>query len=193
MNRQEVEKLADAGVFRGQVLNGELLETHSSWIILSGKNAFKIKKPVKYSFLDFSTLEFRKAACLRELSLNQRFTDIYLSVIPISLIDGDWELDQRGGAVVDYAVWMKRLAGYKQMDRLLERQKVQPPDIRALAQTVASFHQHAEVVKEPFDLETAEQTFRDLLSIELFVSENLGSEYQMVLLQSTEWKLMLGN
>lgn len=187
MNRQEVEKLAEAGVFRGEILNGELLETHSSWIILSGKNALKIKKPVKYSFLDFSTLEYRKEACLRELSLNQRFSDIYLSVIPISLIDGHWELDRSGGAVVDYAVWMKRMAAHKQMDRLLERKKVKPQDILALARTVGSFHQKAEVVKEPFDLETSEQTFRDLLSIELFVSENLGREYQKVLLRSTEW------
>lgn len=187
MNRQGVEKLAEAGVFRGQVLNGELLETHSSWIILSGKNAFKIKKPVKYSFLDFSTLEYRKEACLRELSLNQRFSDIYLSVIPISLIDGYWELDRSGGAVVDYAVWMKRMAAHKQMDRRLEGQKVKPRDILALARTVAAFHQSAVVVKEPFDLKTAEQTFRDLLSIELFVSENLGSEYQRVLLRSIEW------
>lgn len=187
MNRKEVEKLADAGIFRGQRLNGELLETHTSWIILSGRNAFKIKKPVTFSFLDFSTLELRKEFCLRELSLNRRFSDIYLSVLPISFLDGCWELDHSGAPIIEYAVWMKRMDSNKQMDRMLEKQNVHPQAIRSLARTISSFHRRAEVVKEPFDQEKAAQTFRDLLSIELFVSENLESEFRMVPSRAVQW------
>ena len=57
----------------------ELVQTHISWVLLVGEFAYKIKKPLKLSFLDFSTLPLRHAACLEELRLNRRFApDIYL-------------------------------------------------------------------------------------------------------------------
>lgn len=186
MNRQEVENLAGAGGFQGRALNGELQETHSAWIILSGRNAFKIKKPVKFSFLDYSTPALRKEACHRELSLNGRFSDIYLAVVPVCFDCGRWELDGKGPAM-DYAVWMKRMAFHKQMDRMLEHRAVEQRSIRALARTVSSFHNLAEVVRDPFELGSAKETFRDLLSVELFLGDNLESRYHKIPARSVEW------
>ncbi len=60
----------------------ELVETHISWVLLTGTYAYKIKKPVNLGFLDFSTLEKRRFYCEEELRLNRRFAPAYLDVIP---------------------------------------------------------------------------------------------------------------
>ena len=86
----------------------ELLETHISWVILTGDFAYKIKKPVDFGFLDFSTLEKRRHFCEEELRLNRRFAaKLYLEVVSITgsedqpRIDGD-------GEVLEYAVKMRQ-------------------------------------------------------------------------------------
>ena len=62
-----------------------LLETHISWVLLTGRFAYKLKKPVALGFLDFSTLEARRAACEEELRLNRRTApDLYLEVVPVT-------------------------------------------------------------------------------------------------------------
>ena len=63
----------------------QLRETHISWVILAGNYAYKIKKPVDFGFLDFSSLERRRHFCERELELNSRFApELYLAVVPIT-------------------------------------------------------------------------------------------------------------
>ena len=63
----------------------EVRETHISWVLLTGRFAYKIKKPVHLAFLDFSTLESRRRYCAEELRLNRRFApDLYLAVVPIT-------------------------------------------------------------------------------------------------------------
>ena len=62
----------------------ELLETHISWVILTGDLVYKIKKPVRFEFVDYSTLESRRRNCLKEVELNQRFApELYLGVVPV--------------------------------------------------------------------------------------------------------------
>ena len=85
-----------------------LVETHISWVILTGTYAYKIKKAVDFGFLDFSTLAKRHFYCLEELRLNRRFApDLYLDVIPLT---GDLHAPQLrgGGRVVEYAVRMRQ-------------------------------------------------------------------------------------
>ncbi len=76
MTHEQINSLLLEGDFPEVSAERELIETHISWVLLYDRFVYKIKKPIKYSFLDFSTLEKRKKYCLREIELNKRFTDI---------------------------------------------------------------------------------------------------------------------
>ncbi len=104
-------------------------ETHISCVILAGDYAYKLKKPVKTPFLDYSSLELRKNACEEELRLGKRYAnDLYLNVVPIVLeseqrvVDGD-------GPIVDYAVQMRRFADDSLFSRQLEAGSIADTDI----------------------------------------------------------------
>jgi len=86
----------------------EVIETHISWVFLAGDFAYKIKKPIKYGFLDYTSLELRKRFCEAELRLNQRFAkDLYLGVFAIVNDHGQLRID--GSAEpIEYAIKMKR-------------------------------------------------------------------------------------
>ncbi|MGB4544806.1 MAG: hypothetical protein WBI25_09540, partial [Smithellaceae bacterium] len=88
----------------------ELLQTHISWVFIAGDEVYKIKKPVDFGFLDFTTLEKRKFYCDEELRLNRRLApSIYLDVVAITVgQDGRAGLGG-GGEIVEYAVHMKKL------------------------------------------------------------------------------------
>ncbi|WP_114750076.1 phosphotransferase [Pleomorphovibrio marinus] len=187
MEKGEVEKLAQSGVFEDRTLNGELIETHISWIILSGTDVFKLKKPVKLSFLDFSTLALRKKYCLREIKLNSRYSDIYLSVLPIRLVEDGWAIGDSKGEIKDYVVRMKRLPSESRMDYLLEQQKVSESDIRLLALEVAQFHHEAEQITTSFILSKAKNTFNDLQSVQELVKQHLEPDFQRIIPESIKW------
>jgi uncharacterized protein len=174
MKETEVLELAHKGTFGGIPLNGKLEETHISWVILTEKYAFKIKKPLKQSFLDYSNLELRKLNCERELELNSRYSPIYLSVVPVRNEDGKWSLGGERGKVVDYAVQMKRLVSHKKMDIMLRKNLVSSEQVEALAHVVAEFHQKAEIIQTPFDLQEAKQLFNDLRSVTEYLGEEFG-------------------
>ena len=94
------------GVFDHPTKNIELIETHISWVILTGDFAYKIKKPVDFGFLDFSTLEKRHQCCKQELQLNSRLApDIYLDVITITGTSEEPRISG-SGKVFEYAVKM---------------------------------------------------------------------------------------
>lgn len=123
----------------------ELVETHISWVLLAGDYAYKIKKPVDLGFLDFSTLDKRRACCEEELRLNRRLVpELYLAVIPITATPADPQLDGRG-APIEYAVKMRRFAREQELDRLAARGALGPAHIDDLLATLADFHQRIEV------------------------------------------------
>ncbi len=123
------------------------IETHISHVFLAGDFAFKLKKPVKFSFLDFSTLKKRKFYCEREVELNKRLSpEIYLGVDFIG--DPDELLSFNTGNPVEYLVRMKRLSQEKKMDVLLENNAVSDKDIEELAVKISDFHSKAGVVKD---------------------------------------------
>jgi aminoglycoside phosphotransferase family enzyme len=136
MNEREIHELAKKGVYKGRRLCAQLEETHISWILLTDTLAFKIKKPVKLSFLDFSELSTRKALCEKELDLNKRFSPIYLKVLPVTSHENGFEIGGIFGKPVDYAVMMERLSGEKRMDHLLSKGKVGSNEIIALAEKI---------------------------------------------------------
>src|SRR5688572_33275475 len=106
MTEAEVRSVARSGCYFKYPIHGHIEETHISWVILTKKYAFKIKKPVKLSFLDFSTLRRRKTYCHKELQLNRRFSPIYLNVSPILRNDGMLMIGPGKGKIIEYTVVM---------------------------------------------------------------------------------------
>ena len=187
MNEKQIKKLAEEGFFSSEPIDGTLEETHISWVILGKKLVFKIKKPVKLSFLDFSTLARRKQFCERELCLNKRFSSIYLSVVPVRNSGRSWTIGEGDGKIVDYAVMMKRLNPARRMDKLLVKSRIPESSIMLLANDIASFHIHAEVIRSPFNFGDAIATYNDILSICTFVGDNLGANFVRIIEKSIEW------
>lgn len=118
----------------------ELVETHISWVLLAGTDAWKIKKPVDFGFLDFSTVEKRRFCCEEELRLNRRLApQLYLEVVPITL-DGSQPRLGGSGPVLDWAVHMRRFAATEQLDAMLAAGRLEPCHIDAAALCIAAFH-----------------------------------------------------
>ncbi len=121
-------------------LRPEVLETHISWVLLAGAFAYKLKKPVKLPFVDFSTLAARRHYCAEELRLNRRFApQLYLDVVPITGSVDAPELGGRGPAF-EYAVRMRRFAQTALFDHLLAQGALRAEHIDRLAARIAAFH-----------------------------------------------------
>ena len=132
--------LADPAVWGGGCTRVQRLETHISHVLLTGRYAYKIKKPVALGFLDFSTLAARKRFCEEELRLNRRLApSLYLDVVAIAgtpeapVVGG-------GGPALEYAVKMREFPQEALASRLLARGRIAPERIDALAAAVAAFH-----------------------------------------------------
>jgi len=118
----------------------QLLETHISWVILTGHFAYKIKKPVNLGFLDFSSLAKRQHYCEEELRLNRRLAaDIYVDVIPIHGTHAEPHF-RPDSEIIDYAVKMRQFPQAAQLDRLLYADALPTRYLDAIADSVAQFH-----------------------------------------------------
>jgi aminoglycoside phosphotransferase family enzyme/predicted kinase len=123
----------------------ELVQTHISWVLLAGDFAYKIKKPVKLPFLDFSTLAQRLHYCADELRLNSRIApELYLGVVGIFNTPKDPRWDG-AGAPIEYAVKMRRFDESGRLDRVCARGELQPEHLTELAHTLTAFHERAAV------------------------------------------------
>ena len=128
--------------FLKEKLSAHLLQTHTSWVLITDKVVYKIKKPVNFGFLDYSTLEKRYENAQKEVLLNRRMCSIvYLGVVPISQVDGDYRIEDDTN-VVEYAVKMLRIPEDRLLSNLLGR--IEEKEIRALARHVYDFHKRAE-------------------------------------------------
>ncbi len=139
-----VAALRAPGRYPHPVEQVELLETHISWVLLTGRYAYKLKKPLALGFLDFSTLEARRRACEDELRLNRRTApELYLEVVPVTgtpdepLIGGE-------GPAIDYAVKMREFPQDALLDRVAARGALSLEQMVALATTIAEFHARAD-------------------------------------------------
>ena len=140
-----IDRLQDPALYDHPVRHFQVIETHISWVLLTGPYAYKIKKPVDLGFLDFSMLDKRHHYCNEELRLNQRLAPaLYLAVIPITGSASQPELDGKG-PVIEYAVKMREFAQSAQLDRALTRGEVHDEHIVDLARSVAQFHAGAAV------------------------------------------------
>jgi len=125
-----------------------LAQTHISTVFIGDEFVYKIKKPVNFGFLDFSTLEKRNHYCGKEVELNSRFSkDVYLGVFPVTY-DGEKYSIDGDGEVVDYAVKMKRLSDDDLLKTRFEENDVKSEDIERIAEAIAKFHNRSETSKE---------------------------------------------
>ena len=121
----------------------EVCETHMSWVFLAGPRVYKLKKPVRFPYLDFSTLARRETAARAEVRLNRRLApDIYLGVVPLTF--GEAKLAIGGaGAAVDWLIEMKRLDERNMLDARIGAGRLEPPQLDQLAAVLARFYHAA--------------------------------------------------
>jgi aminoglycoside phosphotransferase family enzyme/predicted kinase len=123
----------------------ERIETHASVIFLAGERAYKVKRAVKYPFLDFSTLEKRRLACLNELAVNRRTAPrLYLEVVPITRGEGGAFRIGGKGEPLEWVLVMRRFAQEKLYDRLAAEGRLGLAAMTQLGAAVAAFHAGAD-------------------------------------------------
>ena len=162
--------------------NISLIETHISWVIVADAFVYKIKKPMKYSFLDYSTPEKRRYCCYKELILNRRITrDIYLDVSPICFDNGAYHINSIDGNIVDYAVKMKRLDESKLMIHVLRKNEIKDSQIATLARKIAHFHLGADIIADTFPWRKFDERFADIEGVRQFLTDNLGGDANKII------------
>src|SRR5581483_11672620 len=138
----------------------EFIETHISWVLLAGAHAYKIKKPVRFAFLDYSTLERRRLMCEREVELNRRgCRDAYVGVLPICDSPAGARMGGHG-PIIEYAVEMLRLSRAGWLSAAVERGEASAQLLRRVARAVYEFHADAATGAEVARFGSAAETSR---------------------------------
>ncbi|MDB5273246.1 MAG: hypothetical protein JWO58_1613 [Chitinophagaceae bacterium] len=181
MNEKDIQRLL---VKMRRSVKGEiaLWQTHISWIVLTHRVVYKIKKPVHFSFLDFSTIAQRKRYCKEEVQLNKRLTKgIYKGVVSVKQNEEDIFIGNGRGKVIDFAVQLKRLDSSKQMNVLLRENRLKEKSIQSIAKLLASFHGRTKVIYRSFDLDHLSREFNEIISIKKVVIQQLDKRYLSVI------------
>ncbi len=133
--------LSNPASYRERTAAVQFVETHISWLFFTDHFVYKLKKPLSFEFLDFSTVEKRKLACSQEVELNRRLArDAYLGVVPIvRLASGTLGMD-RSGTPVDWLVKMHRLPADKSMDVLLQQGQLDARTLGLVASPLTKFY-----------------------------------------------------
>ncbi|MFZ0842049.1 MAG: DNA-binding protein, partial [Xanthobacteraceae bacterium] len=135
--------LADPATHGGAAV--KRINTHAASVFLAGPSAYKVKRAVRFPFLDFSTLEKRKAALEAEITANRPFaSELYLEVLPIVRRDGKLTLGGEGSAV-EWALKMRRFDETQTLDFLADAGRIDKALIEELARAVAAAHERAPV------------------------------------------------
>ncbi|OGT20086.1 MAG: hypothetical protein A2V90_07275 [Gammaproteobacteria bacterium RBG_16_57_12] len=160
-----IARLLDENCYPHHVENIRLLETHISWVILSGPYAYKVKKPLDLGFLDFSTLEKRHYYCLEELRLNRRLApQLYVDVVSING-SPDAPRFEGLGEILDYAVRMRQFPQSAMLAEVLARNELTAGQLDRLVDDIARFHH--DIIRS-----TADQPYGDPEHIFSPVMEN---------------------
>ena len=118
----------------------ELIETHISWVLLTGPFAYKIKRPVRYAFVDLRSPERRSFCCTEEVRLNRRFApELYLEVCEVTAREGEARIGG-DGPVIERAVRMRQFRREDELDRLLAAAKIEPAELETFGRDLASTH-----------------------------------------------------
>jgi aminoglycoside phosphotransferase family enzyme/predicted kinase len=143
-----------------------LVETHISWVLLTGRFAYKVKRPVHFPFVDLSSLERRAFCCAEEVRLNRRFApDLYLEARPITVIDGAVHMGG-SGEPIEHAVKMLQFRRDEELDTLLAKASITPAELTAFGQDLATIHAGLPVAEPP-------STWGDPQAIRAMIAKNL--------------------
>lgn len=135
-----LKSLLDAEAYPEPTVAVRLMETHVSFIFVTDRFVYKVKKPVNFGFLDFTTLDRRRFYCGEEVRLNSRLCpDLYLGVVEVRQTPEGAGF-YGSGTVIDYAVKMNRLPEDRMLDRLLAEGKVGVDEMVQIAEVIAPFH-----------------------------------------------------
>ncbi|MGB5133497.1 MAG: hypothetical protein WBO00_12815, partial [Steroidobacteraceae bacterium] len=138
-----IEKLLVEAAYPHPVAHLDLKQTHVSWIVLTGPFAYKIKRPVHYSFVDASTLEQRRHLCEEELRLNRRFApDLYVGVVPVTAENGRLAVGG-SGKPLEFAVKMHQFDPSQELATRIARNDVTVQDMDDIAARLADTHLRA--------------------------------------------------
>lgn len=162
--------------YPGAVTKVDVIETHISWVFLTDRYAYKLKKPLRFDFLDFSTPAARRAACQAELDLNRRLAaDVYLDVLPITRSRrGEFELEGKGPAV-DWVVKMRRLPDERCFERRLRDRQASAPDVRRISEMLCDFYDRL----PPLAMTTSEYNQRFIRHVQANREELLRPEHHL--------------
>ncbi len=163
MSQALITALQNPALYPHPVEGFQVIETHISWVLLTGPFAYKIKKPVDFGFLDFTSLEARQHFCHEELRLNQRLApDLYLQVLPLC---GSVEAPQIGGSgpAFEYVLKMRQFPQSQLLGEVQARGELNSAHIDDLAEQVAHFHQLAPQVPASHVLGTPDAVMEPVL------------------------------
>ena len=126
-----------------------VIQTHISIVFVADEFVYKVKKPVNFGFLDFSTLDKRKYYCHQEVKLNKRLSkDIYIDVLPVTHDGEQYSIGAGQGKAVEYAVKMKRISDEKLMKSRFKSGKLTIDNLKEVARVLAGFHSNAQMTPE---------------------------------------------
>jgi uncharacterized protein len=174
-----------------------LLETHISWVILTGDFAYKIKKPCKFNFVDYSTLELRHGYCLKELEYNRRLAaQLYLDVVPIcENTDGSLQIKdsvferEAECEPIEYAVKMKQFPQDAILTSRVAHHELTPDAIEEFGEDLARFHESIESVNPSLECVQSSHIRQDAIDNILTLKDGLprDSNLQPILDSLTNW------
>jgi aminoglycoside phosphotransferase family enzyme/predicted kinase len=140
-----IQQMLQPGFYPHQVAEPiQLIQTHISYVLLTGDYAYKVKKPANFGFLDFSSLEKRQHFCQEELRLNQRgAAELYLEVLPVTLVGEKYDLGGTGEPV-EYALKMRQFPQESLFSTLFEQGRLNEANMEELGRVVAQYHDQSE-------------------------------------------------
>ena len=171
------QALLDPACYGPGVDEVRLVETHVSWVFLTGRHAYKVKKPVKLPFVDFSTLALRERFCHEELRINRRLApDLYLAVVPI----GGSAAAPRVGRkpAFEYAVKMREFPSDARLDRQLAANGVPGAAFAAFGATLAQFHGGLAPVRRVSAAEVARAAQRNVAELGEYLRASHATELE---------------
>lgn len=140
--------LCNPSVYDHKVSDISVIETHISWVILTGDYAYKIKKPIRFSFVDFSSLEKRQFYCYEEMRLNSRLApDLYLGVVAITGSSANPSF-KNSGKPIEYAVKMRQFSQKSMLSYLSAQNLLRKQYIADMAKDIATFHMHIDTASK---------------------------------------------
>ena len=188
MTSELIEALKNPNCYPHPTSTIEVIETHISWVILTGDHAYKIKKPVNFGFLDFTSLNQRKQYCEAELSLNARSApEIYLGLVEIRGTEASPTFKTEG-EIIEYAVKMNQFEKGQLFTELHQKNELHFHHIDELAEQIAQFHHSVNAAPEGGYFGQPEQVYAPMKQNFEQIRERLDDkEFLMQLDQLEAW------